>query len=131
MTLLSRDDILAANDLATEDIDVPEWGGTVRIQALTGAQRDAFEASVVKMNGQSRQYNLTNLRARFVALSVVDDEGKRLFIDADVKQLGAKSAGALQRVFNAAQKLSGMSDEDVEELAEGFGSDQSDGSTSA
>lgn len=127
---LSRDDILKSDDLATEDVDVPEWGGVVRIRGLTGTQRDGFEASVVKMNGPNKQYNLANIRARFVALCVVDDEGKRLFSDQDVKQLGEKSATALERVWTAARKLSGMSDDDVEELAEGFGNDQSDGSTS-
>ena len=128
--ILSRDDILKADDLETEDVDVPEWGGVVRIRGLTGTQRDAFEASVVKMNGTNKQYNLTNLRARFVALCVVDADGKRLFTDADVKQLGEKSATALERVWTAARKLSGMSEDDVEELAEGFADGQSDGSTS-
>ena len=128
--ILSRDDILKADDLKTEDVDVPEWGGVVRIRGLTGTQRDAFEASVVKMNGTNKQYNLTNLRARFVALCVVDADGKRLFSDQDVKQLGEKSATALERVWTAARKLSGMSEDDVEELAEGFADDQSDGSTS-
>lgn len=128
--ILSRDDILKADDLETEDVDVPEWGGVVRIRGLTGTQRDAFEASVVKMNGTNKQYNLTNLRARFVALCVVDADGKRLFTDQDVKQLGEKSATALERVWTAARKLSGMSEDDVEELAEGFADGQSDGSTS-
>ena len=27
MTLLSKTGILCANDLPTEDVDVPEWGG--------------------------------------------------------------------------------------------------------
>ena len=32
MTLLSKTAILTANDLQTEDIEVPEWGGAVRVR---------------------------------------------------------------------------------------------------
>ena len=41
MTLLSKSAILCANDLQTEDVDVPEWGGTVRVRSFTGRERDA------------------------------------------------------------------------------------------
>jgi hypothetical protein len=34
MTLLSKTAILCANDLQTEDVDVPEWGGAVRVRSF-------------------------------------------------------------------------------------------------
>ena len=121
MALLSREAILGVADLPTEDVEVPEWGGTVRVKGLTGKDRDAFEASIVgdtaATKGQSRRLNMANMRARFVALSIVDEQGVRLFSDGDVAALGAKSAAALQRVYVVAQRLSGLTDEDVEELA--------------
>lgn len=121
MALLSKEAILAADDRKTEDVSVPEWGGEVRIRALSGRERDEFETSMVKLNGNKREENFDNLRARLVSLCVVDENNKRLFRgDKDVTQLGNKSAAALQRVFEAAQKLNGMSDEDVEELTESF-----------
>lgn len=46
MPLLSKTDILCANDLQTEDVEVSEWGGAVRVRSFTGRERDAFEASV-------------------------------------------------------------------------------------
>ena len=132
MTLLTRDAILGAHDLPTEDLDVPEWGGTVRVRALTGAERDSFESSLVQVrNDGSKQFRLENVRARLVALTVVDENSERLFSDADVKALGAKSAAALERVWEAARRLSGLSDEDVEELAEGLDDGPSAASTSA
>ena len=48
MTLLSKTAILCANDLQTEDVEVPEWGGAVRVRSFTGRERDAFEASMVR-----------------------------------------------------------------------------------
>lgn len=128
--LLTRDQILQADDLRSEDVPVPEWGGVVRVRGLTGTQRDAFESDVVVMNGRDVQRNTRNIRARLVALTVVDEEGKRLFTHQDVEALGNKSARALDRVFSAASSLSGLSDADVEELAENFADGQSDGSIS-
>jgi len=114
MTLLSKQQILAAPDLVTEDVPVPEWGGTVRVRAITAADRDAFETSVVG-DGKGKR-NLTNLRARLVALAIVDEAGQRVFAAEDVEALGNKSGAALDRVYAVAQRLSGLTEREVLEL---------------
>ncbi len=126
LKLLSREDILQAQDLTSEDVDVPEWGGVVRVRTLTGAERDAFESSVARKQGKNVVMNYKNIRAKLVALTVIDGEGNRLFSDEDARALGRKSAEALDRVFSVAQRLSGIRDEDVEELAKNSENDQSD-----
>lgn len=120
MAFLTKDQILDAEDRKTEDVEVPEWGGTVRVISLSARERDAFEQSCVKFKGKKREENLDNIRARLSALTMVDVNNERLFTDAEAEALGRKSAAALDRVFMAAQRLNGMTDEDVEELAEGF-----------
>jgi hypothetical protein len=127
--LLTREAILNAPDLQVEDVDVPEWGGKVRVRGLTGAERDAFEQSIMEQRGRDMSLNLRNIRAKLVALSVVDEQNNRVFSDADVKALGQKSAVALQRVFEVAQRLSGLRNEDVEELAKNSENGQSGDST--
>ena len=117
MTLLSKTEILTANDLQTEDVEVPEWGGSVRVRSFTGRERDAFEASMVRGDGRDRRVDLTNMRARLVGLTVIDETGQRLFTDEEVDLLGAKSGAALDRVFAIAQKLNGLSGADVEEFS--------------
>ncbi len=113
---LSRDAILAANDVQFEDVPVPEWGGTVRVKAMTGRERDALEASMIVGKGKNANVNLNNLRAKLVARSIVDENGARVFSDEDIAALGAKSAAALTRVYEVAQHLSGITQEDVDEL---------------
>lgn len=130
MALLTRDEILSADDIKTEIIEVPEWGGEVKVKALTGAQRDRFEQNSVEGKGKDTKVNLTNIRARLVAASVVDDNNKPIFQDSDVKALGAKSAAALNRVFEVAQRLSGLTEEDVKELTENLDEGQPDNSIS-
>lgn len=118
MAVLTRDQIMQADDLRTELIAVPEWGGEVIVKALTGRERDAFEASIAgERQGKRVKLDLENIRARFVAACVVDEAGQPLFYPSDVALLGEKSAAALQRVFEVGQRLSGLSDGDVEELA--------------
>ncbi len=117
MALLTRDAILQAQDLPAEQVPVPEWGGEVLVRGLTGAERDNFEQSIAEQKGKNVKMNLQNVRAKLVALTVVDEDGNRLFSDKDAEVLGRKSAVALNRVFEVAQKLSGLTPEDVDELA--------------
>lgn len=116
MTLLSKADILQAQDIKTESVDVPEWGGQVIVRALDGTERDALEASMIQGKGKNAQVNLTNLRAKLVARSLVDEHGARLFEDGDIPALAKKSASALNRVYEVAQRLSGITQEDVDDL---------------
>jgi hypothetical protein len=116
---LSADQILGADDLKSEDVSVPEWGGTVRVRGMSGAARDKFESSMLKdsMDGINKDKALDNYRARLAALCLIDGEGKRLFrSEAETKRLGEKSAEALSRVAEVATRLSGLGSEDVKEL---------------
>lgn len=131
MTLLSKTDILSINDLKTEDVAVPEWAGTVRIRSLTGRERDTFEASLVRGEGKDRKVDMTNMRARLVGLTVISEFGERLFTDDEIDLLGAKCGAALDRVFTAAQRLNGLSSEDVDQLTKNSSGAQSAVSTSA
>lgn len=131
MAILGRNQILDADDLKTEEVPVPEWGGEVLIRSLTGEQRDEYESSMFELskNGTPKQ-NLANVRARLVMLCIVNEQGEQMFNKADIKLLGRKSAAALERVATAAQKLNAISDEDIEEMAEGFGDAPNEPSTS-
>jgi hypothetical protein len=120
--ILGRDDILNSEDLRSEAVDVPEWGGSVLVRALTGAERDAYESSIfTSKGGLSREYDLQNIRAKLAARTIIGEDGKRLFTDADIVGLGLKSAAALDRVFTVAQRLSRLTAEDVKELTAQLG----------
>ncbi len=112
--MLSRESILSLDDLPREKVEVPEWGGSVYVRTLTGTERDAFEQS---MQGKKNKIDLENVRARFAVLTICDADGTRLFTHADAKELGSKSAAALDRVFAVAQRLNGFTHSDAEDLA--------------
>ena len=114
--MLSRDDILGSDDLARELVETPEWGGEVYVRCLTGAERDRFEADMLQDEETDSRKRFYNLRARLVVLAVCDDHNLPLFMLNDVEALGRKSAKVLDRLFSVAQRLSGMTKEDVEAL---------------
>ena len=126
--MLNREGILKADDLKVEQVSVPEWGGNLYVRAITGAERDAFEGSCIAEGGGT---NMTNLRARLCVLAICDKDGVCLFTDEDATVLGAKSARAINRVFTAAQKLSGLTKADVDELEQSLTAGQGDASASA
>lgn len=131
MAYLTKTEILEADDIVYEDVAVPEWGGVVRVKTLTGLERDSLEQSMLEGKGKSQQVNMANFRAKLCSRTIVDDKGKRVFGDLDIVDLGRKSGQALQRVFNAASKLSGFSDADIEEITKNLESGQSDDSGTA
>lgn len=119
MTFLSADEILSADDLPRETVSVPEWGGDVLVQGMSGTDRDRFEAAMLNrnMDGLDKDKAMEMYRARLAAACIVDETGKRLFQgDAVTKRLGQKSAAALTRVAEVASRLSGLTPEDAEEL---------------
>lgn len=131
MSLLTKEGLQQAVNLRTERVEVPEWGGEVIVRELTGKERDLFEESFIVVQGKKRSTTLENMRAKLVAKSIVDEKGNRLLTDKDAEWLGSRSAAALDRVFEVAQRLSGISDADVEDLTKNSSPGQSEDSTSA
>lgn len=121
MAILNRDQILSNRSRKVEKLAVPEWGGEVLVQSLTGRERDAFEASMQKQQGGKVKRNLENFRARLVSLCMVNEAGELLFVGAqDLRELGDLPVDGLQRVFNKCNEMNGLSDDDVDELTQDF-----------
>lgn len=114
--LLTREQILQFDDANYEEVQVPEWGGSVRVKAMNGTERDAFEASLFETRGKQQVMKMDNIRAKLVARTVVDENGQPIFGVGDIEALGKKSAAALDRVFTVSQRLSKITDTDIEEL---------------
>jgi hypothetical protein len=113
--ILTKSEILECQDMRIKVVEVPEWGGSVRLRSLTGAERDAFEATLVKEVDGKRAPDMENLRAKLLAATIVDEDDRQIFNAYDLAALGRKSAVALDRVFAVAQRLNGMSADAVED----------------
>lgn len=138
--VLTDDQILDADDVQIEWVPCPEWApkGTpeekrdqygVFVRGLSGVERDRFEESCLVGRGKKRRLNLENARAKLVALCAVNSPDPvaavPIFKKYQVQKLGEKSAQALQRIFEVAQRLSGLSDDQLDELTENLEDTQS------
>jgi hypothetical protein len=108
--MLTRAAIFAAEDLKSEIIGVPEWGGSVKVQEMSGALRIRWENAVAGLGADAG----LKILGALVVCSVVDESGEPLFTDADIDALGKKSTAALTRVYNAATKVSGLRPADLD-----------------
>lgn len=126
MSLLDRAAIIAANDLKREEVDVPEWGGTVVVRELTAKERDTF-FEWVRKNGDNA---FSDFRVRAVRLSLIDEQGNHLFDEADEPGLASKSTAVIDRLFEAASRLSGLQQKDVEEIGKNSPATPAGGSSS-
>lgn len=133
MALLTRAQIDTAEDRIYEDVPVPEWGGDVRLLALSGTERDAYEASMVRVGttGKVAGVNLQEKSARLLAKCIVGEDFERLYADKDVAALGARNGKVITRLYAKAQQLSGLGKDAVETAAGNSGPAPSGPSTSA
>ena len=125
MNILTKEQILEAQDMTIEKVDVSKWWGEpVFVRALSGAERDEFEQESLEApvdigdtpDDAKRKVNMRNFRARLAVKTICDESGTRLFTDAEADALGAKNAKPLDLIFDVAQRLSGFRKEDVDEL---------------
>jgi hypothetical protein len=101
-------------------------GQPLYVRELTAAERDEFEAGRVRTRylpgGQMRQeLALANVRARLLVLVLCDEQGRRVFREEDAVELGGLPAIVLDRWYEQAARLSGMSATTDEELAKNSG----------
>lgn len=121
MGFLGRDAILGATDFEYTEVDVPEWGGVVRVRPLTARERSQIEGQMTQIAQSKKGYDkLGETALKMVVWCVVDENGDRVLEEKDVVALGKKSAAPILRIRNAVMKVSQMGAEDVEEAEEDF-----------
>ena len=118
LPFLTKDQILKADDLDKEIVEVPEWGGSVYVSMLTASERDDFEKTMIVMRDDgTAEKNMENFRANLCARTIKNQNGKRMFKTAsDIQALGDKSAAAVERIFMVAMRLNKIGKKDVEDL---------------
>ena len=113
MAALTKDQIVAANDLGLLKVTVPDWGGDVFIRVMTVGERDAYEREWIG----KRETGIDNFRAKFLARCLCDENGKRLFSDEEVGLLASKNARTCSMLWSKAMSHNAITNDDVEELA--------------
>ena len=111
---LTREQIVTADDSKTLAVNVPEWGGDVRLRVMTVGERDAYELEYQRKKNTG---GLDDFRSKFLVRCICDDSGQRLFTDADVEKVSRKSAQVVNRLWEVAMKFNDLDESKIEDLA--------------
>lgn len=130
---LTRAQILAmpAPSLEWEEIEVPEWGGSVIVRQFAGADTDAIADMLDKRDPKTgRKITRAGLRPYILIRAIVDENGERIFNHKDAEYLAGLPVRVTNRIIEVLQRLNG-GDNLEEEFAENFSEDPSEGSLSS
>lgn len=114
---LGRDDILASPDMPVDYVDVPRWGGRVRVQAARVGSGPfvAYVNRRVKIQGQpgpgdepTDQERSARRLVAAVIMSAIDEDGDPLFTWADADVLRDKHWNSVTKVATRAFELAGQ-----------------------
>lgn len=86
---------------------------------MTTAERTRYEMDITTGKGQKREINVRELREKLLLVTLGDGAGGRLLREEDKPALGAMPAMVIERLFDVARRLSGMTEADVAELGNG------------
>ncbi|MGW5231799.1 hypothetical protein ACWEQU_05775 [Streptomyces nodosus] len=109
--LLNKVQIAAVQDRKHEDVYVEEWGGDVRLMALSAADRGFIEAGSVVANGQTpalKVESLATYRQKLVGMSMVDENFERVYSNKEFGDLDKQPGELIERLASKVQELSGM-----------------------
>lgn len=109
--ILTKENIFASQDITTQLIPMPEWGGEVRIKAMSIGDQIEFE----KLNKKSK--DTSNIVCNTLMFCCIDEDGERLFSEEDLKLLEHKSFRAIEKLFKACLELNALSEESLEKEA--------------
>ena len=112
---LTREEILAKRRVGPRQAVEVDGLGTVYVAKFSAKDRDRFEEIVT--GGIPGKVNLKNVRAQVATLLIVDEDGKRMFSDADADALGELDTDAIQAVVDAGFAINGIKQDAVEEAA--------------
>ena len=112
--ITSANSILGKDDFHYEVIEVPEWGGDLRLKSLSGSER----SQIIKAT-QKQKDTADGVFEKCIIYAAVDEEGRRIFNDDDatLKVLQTKDAGVTQRIGRKVLEISGLS-RDALQIAE-------------
>lgn len=110
--ILTVEEILARTELPTEEVDVPEWGGIVKVRGFTKQEQiDIRNAATV-----ADEIDMGKVELLMLVKGVVEPS----FTDAQVGQLAALAAGVVDRILLVITRLSGMDAEAMRQAQRRF-----------
>lgn len=114
--VLSREDIVRADDSSYNEVFVKEWGGYVRVYVISAKDRLEFEGKYTKKESGSINFEHKEAPLDLLSCSLRSANGMPLFSKEDLNMLGDKNGKVVNLLFNEALKLNWMTQESQEQV---------------
>ena len=107
--------ILSATDLKREAVEVPEWGVTVYVSTMGGRTRHHWRESA--FDDESGKSKPDKVVGWLLVHCLTDETGKPVFepTEENALKLEDKNEDVLNRLFDAAVKLNGLTPKAVDD----------------
>lgn len=123
-----RDKIMAAEDIPSETVKVPEWGVDVLVKGMSAGERLSLMQAAFDAN--TGQVNMTIVYPDVLVACTFDPEsGDAVFTAEDKTAILSKSSAAVERVANVGLRLSGIGKEEQDEAGKSFSNAQNEDSS--
>jgi hypothetical protein len=111
--MFTLEQIVACRDLIQEQVEIPEWAGTVCIRVMSGLERSAWWTAWK----QAEERKDIPFDVMLAAHTLCDEDGKLLFAGdyaTGYAIIGGKCSEAISRISNAAFELNKLGASAVE-----------------
>lgn len=126
MGMLKKDDLWQLTaDLPAEEVEIYDsngkLAGTIRVRGLTGSELTKYQESLsIRLSSGQTKPNVKFAIAKLIVLTAINEDGSPYFEVSDTKKLDDAPARMLMPLFESAQRLCGLTDDDFKEMVEGF-----------
>lgn len=114
MSILNKQEIINIKDIYFEEINVPEWNGSVRIYMLNAGERLDFENTVSAGKQKSGLTFDANLLVTLVSLCLKDENGAPIFEIDEIDELRKKNFRVIKRLADKCMEINALG-EDAEQ----------------
>ena len=108
---INKHQIFASNDLREKFVDMPEWGGAVKIRALSVKEQLEYDEFL------STEPKEVEMALHLIIVACVDDNNQKLFDLSDLELLKQKSSKNLFHLVHEILSLNKQEPENSDSLA--------------
>lgn len=108
--MLTREQILKAQELRTTEVTVDEWGMAVTVKELSEVDRADFFEKAKAFDSEPGEKKNRLYASLFVCRTAYHPDGQRLFDDDAAHILGQKNSQTILPLYYAAELINGISD---------------------
>lgn len=125
-----RDKILAAADIPSEKITIPEWNVEILVKGMSAGER--LHLQKVSYDQATGQVHMEKMYPDIVVSCCHDPEtGEPIFTDADKDAILSKSSAAVEKIAEVGLRLSGLGKDSQDEAGKDSSSTPSEDSSSS